>query len=269
MVCGGRNSTKNFVSCRSNIAAFTHEAGRDHNEDGFLVAIRRGKILLAVADGVGGNPGGNVASRLALDTTQRYWRRGLPLETAVTLASLEIQRQSLLDDQLKGMGSTIVAAEIAGDDASIISSGDSRAFLAGANAAVTLLTEDHSYAPWHYGIAAPIVCPGYPLLQFPLTDPEKYYEFSRYFAQRNLIWSFAGLPEMELFQHAFKLNKGDRLLLCSDGLAVLPYHGFAETFTHPLPPEMIVNDLFKKAYDYMCCYNCGDNIALVLYEHNA
>jgi serine/threonine protein phosphatase PrpC len=131
------------------IEAFGHtDIGRrrEGNEDSYLCLdlTSRGAFpvpapfLLAVADGIGGHAGGAAASALAVDTLRDVVldllrTPGLEfaklLAEAFAAANARIFAAAAADGALTGMGTTLVAALVAGDRATIANVGDSRAYL--------------------------------------------------------------------------------------------------------------------------------------------
>ena len=147
----------------------------------------RRATLLAVADGVGGEAGGEVASAAAVEALARRFfavkdgSRSDALAVAMREAN-DAVLASANESGHRGAATTLVAAAIAGHDAVIGNLGDSRAYLI-RRGAVRRVTEDHAGA--------------YP----------------------SSITRFAGDPrgvQPDVFVET--LEPGDRLLLCSDGL---------------------------------------------------
>jgi serine/threonine protein phosphatase PrpC len=113
-------------------------------------------LLLAVADGLGGHPAGEVASRLAVGTLGEIVREQLSLlrepdrgsltalmELAFRETNLRVISVSEQEEAWQGMGTTLVAALITGADDCIIGNvGDSRAYRIGEQ--LERLTRDHS-----------------------------------------------------------------------------------------------------------------------------
>jgi len=128
---------------------------RDHNEDatGFFPAPGdTGTYLLVVADGVGGNNAGEVASELAVSTLPReFFSSGDPQDTpsallrAMQVANDRIVDQGATDPLQAGMATTCTCAVIRGETAVIGHVGDCRAFLVFEGGLVRLTT-DHSVA---------------------------------------------------------------------------------------------------------------------------
>lgn len=120
---------------------------RKINQDAFLKDDTLG--LYIVADGMGGHRGGEVASRLAVEVTQRFCKENptLPpreiLDRGINLSCVEIFKQSLENEELSGMGTTVVAMLFKEDAVYIGQVGDSRAYLQQGDG-IWQLTEDHS-----------------------------------------------------------------------------------------------------------------------------
>ena len=120
---------------------------RKVNEDSFLVAPD--SHLYAVCDGMGGHNACEVASRMAIEAVGAFversavekeitWPWGLDanlsfdanrLKTAVRLANSEVFRSADGEEELAGMGTTVVAALVSGNAMTLCSAGDSRCYL--------------------------------------------------------------------------------------------------------------------------------------------
>jgi serine/threonine protein phosphatase PrpC len=186
--------------------------GRPVNEDSFWIAQNLPQTLLArkghlyvVADGIGGHQKGEVASRMAAETIRRtYYEDPNPdvaasLRRAIETASAEIHRQAQ-DPTYAGMGSTVVAAVVRGDDLVVANAGDSRAYLL-RDGTLKRLTEDHT---WVAERAAAGV----------LTPEEAAHHEMRHL----IIRSLGDQPTVQVEVRPYRLLAGDRLLLCSDGV---------------------------------------------------
>src|SRR5581483_8240612 len=115
---------------------------RDHNEDGYVVD--HGLRLVAVADGMGGHRGGEVASATALETLHASFAQHGGLRDAVVAANDAVLARAASDDTLRGMGTTLTAGVLGDDDTMIVGHvGDSRAYLL-RDGELTRLTTDHS-----------------------------------------------------------------------------------------------------------------------------
>lgn len=196
-------------------------AGRIFNEDSFLVLqatmVFRSRgvpvVLAAVADGMGGHVGGDVASQLAIRTLAWY---ASELVTSLAagqsfpdarswLASVIQQANRVVYNQRRAagtdMGTTLVAALVIGDMATIASVGDSRAYHLRSDG-ISQITVDHS-------LVERLVAMGQITREEAATHP-----------QRHVIYRSVGdkaWVEIDFFRQ--RLVPGEALLLCSDGLS--------------------------------------------------
>jgi protein phosphatase len=178
---------------------------REKNEDAFRV--NEDLRFIAVADGVGGEPAGEIASRLAIEQIEGYVTshigKGTPLsilDDAVTLANDVIYQQGREDSSLTGMSTTVVACLLTNERVFAAHVGDSRGYLITLSE-VTHLTRDHS-------LVAELVAAG-------RISPEE----AREHAYRHIITRALGIDactNVEL--GSFSWNRGDYVLLCTDGL---------------------------------------------------
>jgi serine/threonine protein phosphatase PrpC len=161
--------------------------------------------LYVVADGIGGHQKGKVASQMAVETIRRtYYEDPNPdvvasLRRAIEIANAEIHRQAE-DPDHAGMGSTVAAAVVRGDDLVVANVGDSRAYLL-RNGALKRLTEDHTWVAER--VAAGILTPE---------------EAARHEMRHLVTRSLGSQPTVQVDVRPFRLQPGDRLLLCSDGV---------------------------------------------------
>ena len=181
---------------------------RQINQDNFLILDERG--LYAVADGMGGHLGGEVASKLAVDALRASYAEGTvdALAAAIEEANLSIHDKGETDPELRGMGTTVVAVAAVPDDQGdettgsllVANVGDSRAYLF-RDDALTQLTEDHS-------MVADLVREG------RISEAE-----AEVHPQRNIVTRVLGVYDtVDIDLWPIDAVRGDRLLLCSDGL---------------------------------------------------
>ena len=176
---------------------------RPTNQDAVLAA----GTLFAVADGMGGAPGGEMASEVALQTLAERWASDTAdtLGAACRAAGLAVWERARDDADLEGAGTTLtaVAVERGGDDdvtLVIANVGDSRAYLLD-GAGLRQLTDDHS-------LVADLVRAG----QVPAAE-------ARTHPQRNILTRALGVaPDIEADVVEVRAPAGSRLLLCTDGL---------------------------------------------------
>jgi protein phosphatase len=173
---------------------------RRANEDHFYARAP----LFVVADGMGGAQAGEVASGLAAET----FAAGLPdegspqerLQARVLEANRRIHELSRADRDRAGMGTTLTAAYVDGDEVALAHVGDSRAYLL-REGELTQLTRDHT-------LVEELVRRG------RLTEEEAAEH-----PQRSIITRALGPePDVEVDTFTQPLRDRDVLLLCSDGL---------------------------------------------------
>jgi protein phosphatase len=228
----------------SDIAALTHAGSRESNEDSYAV-FRVGRFmervasnipesempahledtghLLIVADGVGGNAGGEIASQTALRTLRemilRSPRWALRLDDLATREQeieallvrsraylqamhARIRERQVADPRLAEMGTTLTAAYVVGADLFVLHVGDSRAYVL-RGGRLHRITREHTLAQ-HYADQG--VLPQSEVAEHPLS---------------HVLTRAVGAPveTLEVDTHHRDLETGDRLLLCSDGLS--------------------------------------------------
>ncbi len=172
---------------------------RDGNEDSFLVVAE--PPLFAVADGMGGHRGGEVASHLALETVETLAQHGSgTLADQVREANRAVYARSQEDRAVTGMGTTLTAARVVDDTVLLAHVGDSRAYLLRAGA-MRQLTDDHT------------------LVNRMLKAGEITAAEADVHPHRNVLTRALGTePEVKVDTGEVALMDGDRVLLCSDGL---------------------------------------------------
>ncbi|MGZ4108473.1 MAG: Stp1/IreP family PP2C-type Ser/Thr phosphatase [Actinomycetota bacterium] len=170
---------------------------REGNEDSYLVEAP----LFVIADGMGGHRGGEVASRMAVETIESLFRRGEgALSEQVQEANRAVFERSSLDRAVAGMGTTLTAALVEGDRARLAHVGDSRAYLF-RGGEIRMLTEDHTLV--HRMVQ-----------QGEITEAE-----AERHPQRSVVTRALGMEmSIPVDEIIVDLQPGDRLLICSDGL---------------------------------------------------
>jgi len=107
------------------------------NEDGALIAVSAGQLLLAVADGVGGLPRGHEAARAALDALGKEFVAGGRVEDGLEYANQAV-------NALRGPAATVVAALIVDGSLTTFHAGDSQALVIGGRGKIKAETMPHT-----------------------------------------------------------------------------------------------------------------------------
>jgi protein phosphatase len=192
---------------------------REHNEDSYLTMhferCHLDKVesltILAVADGMGGHAAGEVASKLCLQTFASHLLTAIQdwlnfsepnWQEALKAAFVEANRQVFAEAQAmrNNMGTTLTAAVLCGNKVVFANVGDSRGYLL-QSGKLTQITKDHSLVQQYVDAG--------------LLTPEQ----ARWHPQRNIITQAIGIePTVQVDTFEVALQRGDLVLLCSDGL---------------------------------------------------
>ena len=215
--------------------------------------------VFIVADGMGGHNAGDFASKCTVDTMVSVLREGNVkeefsqnrnenavsiLRNAIETANRVIRQKAAEDEAFSGMGTTVVAATFDGKTLEVANVGDSRLYII--NKEIRQITRDHSLVE--------------EMVRMGGIDRSS----ARIHPDKNIITRAIGaLDTIEIDFFQVKLNKGDVVLMCSDGL------------TNMLDDEeirMIVSgqrDVVEKADELVKAANSNggkDNIAVILIE---
>jgi protein phosphatase len=223
---------------------------RANNEDSYLLNDQL--HLYAVADGVGGSEGGEVASRIAVETIavavpdmlgekDRTPPSGelsttdpdtMALKYALTLANRNIRREQSHDPKLAGMATTLTSLLLRKGRLFLAHIGDSRAYLL-RSGEFKQLTRDHSFVAEQLRAGA-------------ITS-----EQARTSPYRHVITRALGIDEevkADFTGHA--LQREDRLLLCTDGLTGMVDDGeIHRLLSTAATPRDVVQKLLTAAND--------------------
>jgi protein phosphatase len=188
---------------------------RENNEDSIDVKTFPDMTVCLVADGMGGQAAGEVASKRAIEIVPRELRKYISgvvgneetkkiLSRSVVQANEEIMAMAQLDRELKNMGTTIVMSLWRKGSALmyVAGMGDSRVYLVRGQK-IEQLTVDHSIAQ---------------ALVEAKTISAAEAKVHRY---RNVLWKYLGSPEVGDGPEVkvVQLQAGDHFLLCTDGLS--------------------------------------------------
>ncbi len=207
--------------------------------------------LFIVADGMGGHKAGDRASRLLIESLTSYIRNcsaRTPVEAlnhGIAEANREIYEASLENQELAGMGSTLVAATIEDSTLYVANVGDSRLYLI-EREGIRQITRDHSYVEEMVSLGQ-------------ITRDSLEYKKQKNYITRAV--GIAGTVEADFFE--VSLKEGDYILLCSDGLSnMVDNSAMFRLVLLPGPLESKAGALIALANQ-----NGGkDNIAVVLVD---
>lgn len=184
-------------------AVASHQGMTRQNNEDSMFPTSSGEsddgAILIVADGMGGHVAGEVASRLAVNAASSAV--DLNPGDRVAAGNRAIREEVARDPSLEGMGTTMTLVELGADGTATLGHvGDSRAYLFN-EPSMAQLTKDHT-------VAAEYVALG------QISEDEAATHPQRHMLTRTLgLTRFVNVDEFQV-----KLEPGDRLLLCSDGL---------------------------------------------------
>ncbi|MBQ7580153.1 MAG: Stp1/IreP family PP2C-type Ser/Thr phosphatase [Clostridia bacterium] len=197
-----------IISANTNIGLV-----RSENQDCFKTGtFDDGIVWCVVCDGMGGTAGGDIASKMAVDlisgriencfnSKMKPSSIGNLFESAINLANIEIFDLSKENPQYSGMGTTVVAAIADGEKVYISHAGDSRAYLL-SDEGFRQVTVDHS------------------VVQEMVDRGEISKEEAEHHPIKNYITRALGVGNSIVVDfNYFDFNKGDQLMICTDGLS--------------------------------------------------
>jgi PPM family protein phosphatase len=231
---------------------------RENNEDSVDVKQFPDMVVAIVADGMGGQAAGEIASKRAIEIIPRELRKNLSshlnaegvksvARRAIAQANEEIMAMGALDKDMKNMGTTVVMAVWRkGAEILVTGVGDSRCYMI-RNKKITQLTIDHSLAR---------------ALVEAKTISEAEAREHRF---RNVLWKYLGSKEVGEGPDVsgIAVQPGDRFLLCTDGL------------TGVVPDEQLLNFVVQQSDMQSCAEGLGqlaldsgsrDNVSCVMIE---
>ena len=187
---------------------------RENNEDAIDVKQFPDLTLCLVADGMGGQAAGEIASKRATEVVPRELKKNLTpdvdpdsaktvIRNAVVQANSEIIAMGALDRDLRNMGTTVVMAVWRKEKEMFVTGvGDSRAYLI-RDGNIEQVTVEHSLAQ--------------ALVESKTIRPEE----AREHRFRNVLWKYLGTKEVGEGPEvkAVAIQPADRFVLCTDGLS--------------------------------------------------
>ena len=222
---------------------------RNGNEDSAL----NGSQLIAVADGMGGHAGGEVASSVAINTLSEiaptFINPDIDSESASdlflnSLHTIDGQIRAVTQDepQLAGMGTTLTSLFISGSEISLLHVGDSRAYRLRGNDLVQL-SADHT------------------VLQELLNNGVISESEAQVHPQRSMLTqALMGEGSLEPSLHIFEGKIKDRYLLCSDGLSSVLSEKEIKSLIKGRDRDEAVNALIDATY----INGAPDNVTVVI-----
>jgi len=227
--------------------AYRTDTGRQRtaNED----SVYARAPVFAVADGMGGAQAGEVASRIAAEAFEPGVRGGEApeayLRAIAEAANERIHDLASRDSSRSGMGTTLTAALVEGDEVSIAHVGDSRAYVF-RDGALRMLTSDHS------------------LVEELRRQGRLTEEQAEDHPQRSIITRALGPEaEVEVDTMTYRARPDDLYLICSDGLTTMVRdERIAEILAETSDLEEAVSRLVREANDA----GGRDNITVVAFR---
>ena len=184
---------------------------RDMNEDSFAYEMVGNCLCMAVADGVGGEACGEIASKIAVDSAIEEFKESLPfvkdrealpayLKTVFNKANIKILHDCLEHRERMGMCTTLTIAILKGTELTIAHIGDTRGYMLHGSELIKL-TEDHNEA-------------GKLVKQGLLTEAE-----AKIHPGRSRLFKVLGENQyLNPDIYSYNISYGDLVFLCSDGL---------------------------------------------------
>ena len=225
---------------------------RKENQDAFFVDQFSSECGVGfVCDGMGGAKGGSFASMIAIETIRRVMNphraanepKELLLDAAKESNS-RVYEEAQSNEACNGMGTTLVAALVNGEDVHLVNVGDSRAYRI-TNGSVSQITKDHSAVQ-------------------ELVDSGRLTESqAKIHPNKNIITRAIGIePDVEVDSYHITVEKGDIIILCSDGLS-----NFADESEIQFEVSGgVFDDLTNRLIDLANSRGGADNITVVAIE---
>ena len=205
--------------------------------------------LFVLADGMGGHNAGDFASRYAVECFLSYIKNSKPdalirmVDEGIKYANKKIMEKAAEDENLRGMGTTMVVAYIEDGQLFVANIGDSRLYLL--DKQINQVTEDHSFV-------ATLVRAG------ELTPAE-----ARVHPDKNVITRAVGAAEnakVDFFE--VDLEPGDQILMCSDGLSNM----VEDEVLYDIVKNTYIGDVVDGLIDEAKRNGGSDNIAVIVID---
>lgn len=231
---------------------------RENNEDSIEVKQYPDMTVTVVADGMGGQAAGEIASKSAIEIIPRELRKNLTpnlngegvkavIKQAVAQANEQIMAMGALDKDIKNMGTTVVLAVWRkGSEMHIAWAGDSRAYLV-RDGKIKQLTVDHT-------IVQALVDAG-TISAAEAKDHRYKHVLLKFIGGKD----FGDGPDVNIVP----IQAGDRILLCTDGLTgAVPDEQLGTEISADLDVQACAERLGQLALDQ----GSRDNVSCILLE---
>ncbi len=216
---------------------------RDMNEDSFAYELVGNCLCMAVADGVGGEACGEIASKIAVETVMQNFKENLPfvkdreglptyLKTVFNQANIKILKNCLENRERMGMCTTLTVALLKGTELTLAHIGDTRGYLLHGSELIKL-TEDHNEA-------------GRLVKKGLLTEDE-----AKCHPGRSRLFKVLGENQyLNPDIYSYNISYGDCVFLCSDGLySFMSNEQFKACAAERNNPESICRKLIAQALE--------------------
>ena len=233
----------------------TDKAGREHNEDAVLTLNKDTHHLFVVADGMGGVEGGEVASKITVESLEETFINVDPasvnheriLRGGIMNANQTMVKRAEENPAFEGMGTTVTALLTDGRKATIANIGDSRAYVF-RNGILHQITTDHSLIQEYFEAGR-------------LRKEELWNHPKRNIITRSLGATRAVESEIDIYK--LDVKAGDLLLLCSDGLTDYVREEKIKQILNSFSfetPEKLCEKLFREAIHN----ETRDNVSIII-----
>lgn len=242
------------VQVRQRTGAATSTGPRPHNEDSFLVqdaSMEGGRVVVAVADGMGGHAAGDVASRLAIETAIAGIDAGVVDHQGMEAVFVDGDGRVRGEAGAQGvgsMGTTLTAAVVEHGEAVIGHIGDTRAYLFH-NGVLQQITDDHSRV-------------GRMVRDGVISEDEAMHHPEQNILERALGVGDSPAPDV----YRVGMGPGDILFLSTDGLhGVVPRGEIEQVLSSSTSLQEACNQLVALAE----AWGTDDNVTAVAWQYPA
>ena len=188
------------------VCAGATDIGRKRKSNQDSICLDHAHHFFAVADGMGGHNGGDIASQLSVKVMPEFFKNNSGLEPQTLMKNMiqevnaSIMKKAEENPELHGMGTTVSAVLFAGPQLVIGNVGDSRVYMIN-NHHIYQMTRDHSFVQEKLNM-------GIYTREEAVKDPQKNV----------LVRSVGFEPDVQVDVFQYRICKNDIFLICSDGL---------------------------------------------------